>query len=180
MKTNTTLKFLRYFVQLDRERGFTWTGLSVILFLVGVFVVIAPHVLVSKSNPDGCLPPGSEARQNIGAMNRSQQAYFLDQNQFTNSFQELGVGIKNQTERYSYSIRKKDKYVIHYATAKLDSLKSYVGGVYRASEKIEGIPEEMTHTILCETKFASRTQAADPIYQNGVLTCDPSQIDPSK
>lgn len=90
----------------------------------------------------------AEAKNNIGALNRAQQAYFLEYQKFSEDLQKLDVGIKSQTKNYSYSIRATKKAVFNYAVARPDvhklrtkyfgpfwwdskeplKLKSYVGG----------------------------------------------------
>lgn len=201
MKTNFKLKFHQYFSQRKSKSSLTKLQLLGIAFIGGCATVIALPFLVISSNQtlSGCgKGTGYEARQYIGVMNRAQQAYFFEKNKFADSLQALDVGLKNQTSQYNYSIRKTDEYVLNYATVRPDiektqffgpfkwpfktslSLKSYVGGVYWTIKKIDGKSEKITHTIQCETNSPSLSQAADPIYQNGVLTCDASQIDLGK
>lgn len=43
----------------------------------------------------------SEAKQYVGAMNRAQQAFFLENNQFGSDLDKLGLGIKSNTENYT-------------------------------------------------------------------------------
>jgi type IV pilus assembly protein PilA len=47
----------------------------------------------------------AEAKQNVGSLNRSQQAYFLEAGQFASTVADLGVGIKSQTVNYFYTIK---------------------------------------------------------------------------
>lgn len=60
----------------------------------------------------------SEAKQSIGAINRGQQAYFFEKKTFANSIDNLELGIKTETENYSYSIKVNENNSINYAIAK--------------------------------------------------------------
>src|ERR671932_2734109 len=73
------------------------------IFLVlgfGSILLILPSLV-------SCGPKGKQAegKQNVGAMNRAQQAYYLDNKAFSNSLQSLGLGIQPQTTNYVYSTR---------------------------------------------------------------------------
>jgi type IV pilus assembly protein PilA len=47
----------------------------------------------------------AEAKNNIGAVNRAQQAYFLENQQFAPTLSDLQAGIKSQTDNFAYSIK---------------------------------------------------------------------------
>ncbi|BAY87040.1 general secretion pathway protein H [Calothrix parasitica NIES-267] len=130
MKTNWKLAF-----------GITGIGLLLILG-----VMIAPVFL---SRPDGPARV-QEGPTVIGSMNRAQQAYFLDNNKFTQNFGELGLGIKPETDEYIYKINLKadSQSVMHIGEAKRKNLKSYVGFIYVITINGEAIPAAK----LCETK----------------------------
>jgi type II secretory pathway pseudopilin PulG len=53
---------------------------------------------------DRLCSPRVEARNNIGAINRAQRAYYLEQNKFADSFKYLGLGIQTEQGSYSYRI----------------------------------------------------------------------------
>ncbi len=94
--------------------------------------------------------PQSEAKQIVGAMNRAQQAYFLENGKFAKTIQELQIGIESTTENYRYRIvsqGKNNQSVVQTATAKKPDLKSYTGIVF--IRKIKG--ETLTNTAICET-----------------------------
>jgi serine/threonine protein kinase len=67
----------------------------------------------------------AEAKQNIGTMNRIQQAYFLDDNNFIDSISELEQisgsegSVEGETENYRYSIRVTEKAAFHYGVSRL-------------------------------------------------------------
>jgi hypothetical protein len=99
----------------------------------------------------------SEAKTYVGAMNRSQQAFFLEKEYFTNKLEDLGLGIKPQTENYKYQIMVLDskKGVQNIALAQKDNLKSYTGLVYTVPMPD---PRDVTSiAILCESQKPTRT-----------------------
>jgi serine/threonine protein kinase len=121
-----------------------------------------------------------EARNNIGAMNRAQHAYFLEQQEFSDSLPELGVGIETQTENYDYSIRSTPLAVFHYATARTKNIKSYVGAVFLTVGN-QQTGELLTGAIACETKSDWRSKwskiprsAEPPIMRGNVIECGPN------
>ena len=106
----------------------------------------------------------AEAKQYIGAMNRAQQAYYLEKSNFSNSINNLGLGIKTDTAGYSYRIlspmepiqdaaaikppsQEKER-AIAFATPKRTGFKSYMGIVW----KYQNTNGQITTTsLICET-----------------------------
>lgn len=95
----------------------------------------------------------SEGKTYVGAMNRANQAYFLENNKFATKIEELELGIKPETENYIYKVVPQSgntKSVMNIAQAKSEQLKSYVGLVYLT--EVNG--ETITFAKLCETNQA--------------------------
>jgi type II secretory pathway pseudopilin PulG len=94
-----------------------------------------------------------EARNNLGAMNRAQQAYYLEYARFTTTIEELRIGIRSETENYRYRITSGDPRVVAIvtATAKRPGLKSYTGVVWVSPRN----GENLTYARLCETNEPS-------------------------
>ncbi|WP_446389958.1 type IV pilin-like G/H family protein [Coleofasciculus sp. B1-GNL1-01] len=113
----------------------------------------------------------SEAKQYIGSMNRAQQAYFLEKANFTNEFDELGLGVKSETTNYTYSTYATLLSSINYSVSRQSDLKSYVGGVFFG--RVEATGELTTLAILCETKDKGTNRPPAPIVENGMLQCAP-------
>lgn len=96
-----------------------------------------------------------EGKQIITAMNRAQQAYYLENNKFATTIEQLAVGIKPETENYQYKILPQGKStsrVIMTATAKSPESKSYTGAVFVT--KVNG--ENLTIAGICETNSPSK------------------------
>ena len=112
------------------------------------------------------------ARQYVSWMNRSQQAYYAETAEFTNSVANLGVGIKSENANYKYSISTENNAVFSYAVSRNPNLKSFVGGVF--------LIENATQKILCQANAASTTQPANPTNKNGTLACGADTIEVSQ
>ncbi|MBD2043384.1 type IV pilin-like G/H family protein [Microcoleus sp. FACHB-672] len=108
----------------------------------------------------------SEARLFMSALNRAQQAYFLENNKFAAAIEELGLGIKPETEFYRYQIVPQGdatKSVLMTAQAKSEELKSYSGAVFMMTVNPgEAVAEDLTIPVLCETEQPSTSPPPMP------------------
>jgi hypothetical protein len=122
----------------------------------------------------------AEGIQNVGSMNRAQQAYFLENNEFADSVPEVGIGIPTQTQNYQYSIRATPLAVFNYATPREKNIKGYVGAVFVTSGD-EATDEIVTVGLMCETKspgwlpnWFNIPRPAAPIVRGNVIECAPN------
>jgi type IV pilus assembly protein PilA len=162
LKPELQVKFLH---NLNRKKkgdeGFTLIELLVVVIIIGVLAAIAlPSLLsqVSKARQ-------SEGKQNIGAVNRAQQAYYLENaNKFTSSMADLAIGIKSQTENYEYEIRgvaaDLDKYAVNEAQSRAAKIKSYAGIAFSVTQLVNGVTEGLTQAVLCEASDPNPAAAA--------------------
>ncbi len=124
----------------------------------------------------------SEARTYVGALNRSQQAYFLEKNKWAKTIEETAVGIKAETESYRYDIQNIDSIktvniknysgiTVQTGTAKKEGLKSYLGAVYLSG----AFGNELASlAILCESNEPSTKQVELPKFDGKALQCPDS------
>jgi type IV pilus assembly protein PilA len=99
MKTEFKAKFLQNLVRKkNSNKGFTLIELLVVIIIVGVLAAIA---LPSFLNQIG-KARGSEAKSSIGTINRSQQAYRLENNIFASNLTDLDAKITGKF--YSYAV----------------------------------------------------------------------------
>jgi serine/threonine protein kinase len=159
-----------------RQRTINIVVLQYVVLFCAIAIAIAGDFL------SGMVRNGKQAegRQNVGAMNRAQEAYFLDNNEFSASIQELDIGMKTQTQNYQYSIRATPLAVFNYATPREKHIKGHVGAVFLTSaDKSKG--EIVTVQLMCETNSPSWLQnwfniqrPAEPIVRGNVVECPPN------
>ncbi|MEW6496659.1 MAG: type IV pilin-like G/H family protein [Cyanobacteriota bacterium] len=108
----------------------------------------------------------AEGRINIGAMNRAQQAYYLEYSKFATTIEDLGLGINPESENYRYQLlpqgNQRERVMIT-AQAKRPELKSYTGAVVAVKQN----GEDLTVTGICETDEPSSTPPAMPTHRKG-------------
>ena len=161
MKPELKVKFLQHLNEKRREGGFTLIELLVVVIIIGILAAVALPSLLSQANKAKQV----EARNNIGAMNRAQQAYFLENNNtFATIKDNLGIGIKN-SPNYTYTISAGTPNAQAIQIAQIDaattgqSLKGYKGLTYTSTGT--AATEVLTLGLLCEAKSPG-SQAGDP------------------
>ncbi len=155
-----------------RHRYFSFWGAVALFGILGIGggLIFLPSLL-------SCGNKGkqAEAKQNIGAMNRAQQAYFLDNNTFAKSVVDAGIGIKTQTVNYNYSVRATKTAAFQYGIARHKTEKSYIGGVFAVPainvDPAANKTEMTTVGIVCEAINPGSTTPTTPTLVKGVPTC---------
>ncbi len=158
MKLEFQAKFLQHLNQRKKnEEGFTLIELLVVIIIIGILAAIALPSLLSQVNKG----KQAEAKQNIGSVNRAQQAFFLENDSFATTVVEVGIGIKTQTVNYLYTIKNVkegtnpagDKIYVavnNDARALGSTLKSYVGLNFTTTGDAT-TKEVLTQGFVCET-----------------------------
>lgn len=97
MKATLRAHFLLYLARIDeRSRGFTIIEILVVLMIIGFLSAIALPSMLAQSNK----ARESEAKTYVGAINRGQQAYFLQTSEF-GYLADLQLGISSSAN-YTY------------------------------------------------------------------------------
>ena len=189
MKLEFKAKYLQDFSKKTENQGFIWVEILCIIIIFGFLVTLVLSSLLSQ-HPK---PKSSEAKNNIGALNRAQQAYFLEYQKFTTDMAQLGVGMKTETVNYCYSIQATKNAVFNYAVSRpgaymsrsecfgifcwpvKEPLTSYVGAVFTVPASNldpKADKKEMTPVaIACEALRPGAIKPAAPTLQNGVPKC---------
>ena len=122
----------------------------------------------------------SEAKTYTGAMNRGQQAHFLERNRWGKTIDELGIGIKSESENYRYTIKIVDSIktvnaknyagiAVNTAIAKKEGLKSYVGVVYLTNS---GSTADLSSlSVLCESQQPTTKEGGLPKFDGKQIKC---------
>ncbi len=117
---------------------------------IGILAAIALPSFLNQANK----AKQSEAKQYVGAIVQSEQAYFLENDKFTSNLADLRLPPMAGTN-YSYTLKllpgKQQSLVMVQATAKQPVLKSYIG----AARGVEQAGEKTTEGIVCMTATAS-------------------------
>lgn len=103
----------------------------------------------------------AEGRNYTGAMARAQQAYFLEQNKFATTIEQLGLGIQPDTANYRLRILPQGngtQRVMMTATAKRSGIRSYTSAVFVV--KVKG--QNTTIAGVCGTAQPSSTPPKMP------------------
>lgn len=176
IKPELQVKFLQHLNGRKKsDEGFTLIELLVVVIIIGVLAALAlPSLLgqVAKARQ-------SEARNNIGALNRAQQAFFLEASSFATSVQAVGIGIRTQTDNYNYEIKPKganSDLVASWGLSRKPNLKSYYG---YAGTLLGGTgvgTEILTTGFACESENPGvlATIPSDPSY--GATNCKQAGI----
>ena len=179
MKLEFQAKFLQHLnKKKQQEEGFTLIELLVVIIIIGILAAIALPSLLSQVNKG----KQAEAKQNVGALNRAQQAYFLENDGFATDVPSAGIGIKTQSVNYFYSITPGaisatnglPQAANNYGSALGNTLKSYVGQNF-TSVGDTTTSEVLTLGFVCETDAIGKTGgdqvAAEPVAPDTATQC---------
>ncbi|MEG4811841.1 type IV pilin-like G/H family protein [Microcoleus sp. F8-D3] len=122
----------------------------------------------------------SEAKQYVGSLNKAQQAFYAENSRFASRIEQLGTGIKSETQNYLYSILVSNdkRWVQAIALAKVEEPKNYTG-ITLSTTKASG--ETNTKTILCESNQPSKEPPGLPVIINNTdINCPSGYRDLSK
>ena len=178
MNTDLKFKVLQYFNQKKQSSGFTFIELLVIIMMIGVLAAIALPSFLSQAGKG----KQSEARTYTGTLNKGQQAYYTEKRTFSNSIDDLGVGIRTASINYNYHVKIINSgtkaVAVGYSTTTTAgaALKNYIGFV--SLIPADGKKGEVTSVaILCEQRTAGTPASFNIEWKPGieVVKCNKDQ-----
>jgi type IV pilus assembly protein PilA len=161
MKSEFKAKFLQNLVRKNKgNEGFTLIELLVVIIIVGVLAAIA---LPSFLNQIG-KARGSEAKSNLGVINRAQQAYRLENQTFAGALANLDAQISPKFYAYAPTGGQYTTKTVTTTTTGNTDLKVYASGVSQSAL------DNTIKNILCESTATSANSGAADVSMTGDAT----------
>lgn len=179
----------------SKDNNSTWfQGIGCLLLLILIGVAMTPlWFSISQVNRAKTI----ESRTTVGAMNRGQQAYWLENNTFAQSVEALEIGIRPETQNYRYFTQSLDNAAFQYGISlhpqvfkrkpgnilgifprrgKEYALPSYLGVVWvkpNPNADSDGTQTDIQlFSILCESTYPYLLEESfQPIAHNGDFSC---------
>ena len=149
MRTELQAKFLQHLNNKKSEKGFTLVELLVVIIIIGILAAIALPNFLNQS----AKAKQTEARQNLGTINRVQTVWRSENTSFADSFDKLATGTLSgttggaTTTNYSYSLIGGNESTTTNAQARDSGLKAYTAGSNRYTNSTS---QSVISSILCE------------------------------
>jgi type IV pilus assembly protein PilA len=132
MKTELKAKFIQQILSKKKDsEGFTLIELLVVIIIIGILSAIALPSFLSQA----AKAKQTEAKSFVGAVNRAQQAFRMENQQFAGNgnIADLQLGVPTQTEYYGYSLSAAAATQTTVSAAPItnesSTLRAYAGGV---------------------------------------------------
>jgi type IV pilus assembly protein PilA len=161
MKTELKAKFLQHLLKKkEGDQGFTLIELLVVIIIIGVLSAIAlPNFLNQTAKAKQ-----SEAKQNVGVINRAQTAFRTENSSFASTFDALAIGTLTgsstaSTTNYTYGVTGATDSSTIYSQALDTSLKAYGGGSFMSTNTTS---QSVISSIVCEANSPGTSSNSVP------------------
>lgn len=164
MRAELKAKFLQHLNHKKQDEGFTLIELVTVMILIGILSALALPSFLSQA----AKTKQSEAKTFVGAINRAQQAYRMENASFTTDTTTLKIGLTTETVNYTYFIITDPIKALVNANARdADTLKSYAGGVVVMTSGL-------TLAATCQTTGVSATAPKVNLSSTTGASCESS------
>jgi type IV pilus assembly protein PilA len=171
MKIELQSKFIQYLNRKQDDKGFTLVELLVVIIIIGILAAVALPNFLNQS----AKAKQSEAKQNVGAINRIQGALRVENTSFATTFDAVAIGTLASssstvaTSNYTYALTGTTDIATVVAQSRDTSLKSYTGGNLRYTNTQS---QSVATSAICETLQPGTAAVAAPTFSlaAGIVT----------
>lgn len=158
MKSEFKAKLLQHFAaKRNSEEGFTLIELLVVIIIIGILAAIALPSFLNQA----AKAKQSEASTYVGSLNRSQQAYYIENGNFAADLETLKAGVPATTTNYEYASNGTDTLAENTGTALAAELKSFKGQV-----EINADTQQAEAALCAEESAGGAYKLADDIEKD--------------
>jgi type IV pilus assembly protein PilA len=166
MKTELKAKLLQHLLGKKKENeGFTLIELLVVIIIIGILSAIALPSFLNQASK----AKQTEAKTFVGAVNRAQQTYRIENTSFATDIASLQVNLPNSTDSYVYAISTpvnttSTTFTAIPVSSEQSTLRAYAGGVVVIAASGQ------TAATACMTTAPSATAPA-PTISASAISC---------
>lgn len=171
MKIELQSKFIQHLNRKQGERGFTLVELLVVIIIIGILAAVSLPSFLNQT----AKAKQSEAKQNVGAINRIQGALRVENTSFATTFDAVAIGSLASssstvaTNNYAYTLTGTTDSATVIARSTDTALKSYTGGNFRYTNTQS---QSIATSAICETLQPGTAAVTAPTFSvaAGIVT----------